>query len=258
MQSPRRGHQSHGVQDHCVQPLPGLPGSTFPAGHSGTAAEGTQVTKARPLPGSCNGRGKIEGKIWCGDFFAEGAEYPVDADLVIGNPPWGSTAVEGTPAAKWCANPDHQYPIPDKQISAAFVWKAAHHVADSGRICLVLPHGTIFNHSTTALEFQRSFFKRHAVDHVLNLVDYQFFLFEEARHPAIVMTYRKEAPENRQHAIEYWGPKTDWLVTRAEVIAVMPEDRCTLRLERCSMILKGRTHLKSGSSVTGQRREIGG
>ena len=63
---------------------------------------------------------------------------------------------------------------------------------------------------------------------MLNLVDYQFFLFEEARHPAIVITYRKKAPENRQHAIEYWGPKTDWLVTRAEVIAVMPEDRCTL------------------------------
>src|SRR5208337_2021968 len=172
--------------------------------------------------------GRIEGNIWCGDFFAEGNKYPVDADLVVGNPPWGSTALQGTPAAKWCANPDHQYPIPDKQISAAFVWKAAHHVADSGRICLVLPHGTIFNHGTTALEFQRTFFKCHAVDHVLNLVDYQFFLFEEARHPAIVVTYRKRAPENRRHAIEYWGPKSDWLVTRAEVIAVMPEDRCTL------------------------------
>ena len=172
--------------------------------------------------------GEIEGHIWCGDFFAENSGYPIDADLVIGNPPWGSTAVEGTPAATWCANLDHQYPVPDKQISAAFVWKAAHHAADSGRICLVLPHGTLFNHSTTALEFQRTLFKRHAIDYVLNLVDYQFFLFEEARHPAIVITYRKCAPENRQHAIEYWTPKADWLVMRAEVVVVMPEDRCAL------------------------------
>ncbi len=172
--------------------------------------------------------GEIEGNIWCGDFFAEGTEYPVDANLVIGNPPWGSTAVEGTPAAKWCAHPDHQYPVPDKQIAAAFVWKAAHHVVDSGRMCLVLPHGTLFNHSTTALEFQRTLFKCHAVNHVLNLADYQFFLFEEACHPALVVAYRKKAPENRQHAIEYWGPKTDWLVTRTEVIAITPEDRCTL------------------------------
>jgi hypothetical protein len=172
--------------------------------------------------------GKIEGNIWCGDFFAEATEYPVDADLVVGNPPWGSTAVQDTPAARWCANPHHQCPIPDKQISAAFVWKAAHHVADSGSICLILPHGTIFNHSTTALEFQQSFFTRHAVNHVLNLVDYQFFLFEEARHPAIVVTYQKKEPESRYHTIDYWGPKTDWLVTRAEIIAVTPEDRCTL------------------------------
>jgi hypothetical protein len=171
---------------------------------------------------------EIEGNIWCGDFFADNAQYLADADLVIGNPPWGSTAVGGTSAAKWCAHPDHRYPVPDKQISAAFVWKAAHHVADSGRVCLVLPHGTLFNHSTTALDFQRTLFKRYAVDHVLNLADYQFFLFEEARHPAIVVTYRKNMPQNRHHAIEYWAPKADWLVTRAEVIAVMPEDRYTL------------------------------
>ena len=171
-------------------------------------------------------QGEIEGNIWCADFFAENPAYLTDADLVVGNPPWGSNAVPSTPAASWCA--EHQCPIPDRQISAAFIWKAANHVTDSGRICLVLPHGTIFNHSATALEFQRTLFKRHAVDRVLNLVDYQFFLFEEARHPAIVITYRRGAPKNRQQPIEYWGPKTDWLVTRAEVIAVMPEDRCTL------------------------------
>lgn len=171
-------------------------------------------------------RDKVEGNIWCADFFADGASYLANADLVVGNPPWGSTAVPKTPAASWCA--ENNYPVPDKQISAAFVWKAAHHVSDSGRVCLILPHGTIFNHGATALEFQRNLFSRHAVDRVLNLADYQFFLFEEARHPAIVMSYRKQAPESRRHAIDYWGPKTDWLVTRAEVIAVQPEDRSTL------------------------------
>lgn len=168
----------------------------------------------------------VEGNIWCGDFFDDNGNYPKSVDLVVGNPPWGSTAAPETPAAKWSAT--HQFPIPDKQISAAFVWKAPEHVAEAGKICLVLPHGIIFNHSTIALEFQRRFFDRHAVDHVLNLVDYQFFLFEEARHPAIVLTYQKTAPKNRQHRIDYWAPKTDWLVTRAEIITVMPEDRCVV------------------------------
>lgn len=184
-----------------------------------------------------NGSERIEGSIWCADFFAKDADYLTSADLIVGNPPWGSTATPETPAAKWCA--EHQCPVPDKQISAAFVWKAAHHVADNGRVCLVLPHGTIFNHSATALEFQRTFFSRHAVDRVLNLVDYQFFLFEEARHPAIVVSYQKGAPESGRHPIEYWGPKTDWLVTRAEIIAVMPEDRSTLTTSEILSDLNG-------------------
>jgi hypothetical protein len=183
-------------------------------------------------------RGEIEGNIWCGDFFSEGADYPVGASLVIGNPPWGTAASE-TPAAKWCAHPDHQYPVPDKQISAAFVWKAAYHVAESGRICFVLPHGTLFNHNTTALEFQRQLFKRHAVDHVLNLADYQRFLFEEAGHPALVISYQAKSGTPR-HAFEYWAPKADWLVTRTEVIAVTPEDRCTLSVGQVLKDLEGR------------------
>lgn len=215
------------MQNHCLQSLPGIFGSTFPRDIQELRQNGHKLPRLIHDSRN-NGREKIEGNIWCADFFARDADYLTNADLIVGNPPWGSIATPDTPAAKWCA--EHQCPVPDRQISAAFVWKAAHQVSNSGRICLILPHGTIFNHSATALEFQRTFFSRHAVDRVLNLVDYQFFLFEEARHPAIVVNYRKEAPESGRHPVEYWGPKTDWLVTRAEVIAVMPEDRCTLTI----------------------------
>jgi N-6 DNA Methylase len=184
--------------------------------------------------------GAVEGNIWCGDFFAECAEYPRNVDLVIGNPPWGSTATDGTPAATWCAHPDRLYPVPDKQIATAFIWKATHHVSDSGRICLVLPHGTIFNHSTTALDFQRNFFKRHAVEVILNLVDYQFFLFAEARHPAIVVTYRKDAPAAAHHTIQYWAPKADWLIMRGEIIAIAPDDRSRVDLREVLDDLEGK------------------
>jgi hypothetical protein len=172
--------------------------------------------------------GAVEGNIWCGDFFDELPPYPTDVDLVIGNPPWGSKAVDDTPAAKWCAHPGHPCPLPDKQIATAFIWKAAHHARADGRISLVLPYGTLFHHSDAALNFQRVFIGRHAVDHVLNLTDYQFFLFAEARHPAVVITYRAAPPSNPMHQIEYWAPKTDWLVKRAELMTISPEDRSTI------------------------------
>lgn len=189
-------------------------------------------------PNAIAGR-EVEGNIWCGDFFAEDAHYPVNADLVIGNPPWGSTAVPGTAAAKWCADPEHQYPIPDKQIAAAFIGKAAFHVVDGGKICFVLPHGTLFNQSKPALAFQRTFLKKHAVDCVLNLADFQRFLFEESEHPALVVCYQKAAPATLRHEIDYWAPKTNWLVTKAEVIAIMPEDRSKLTVGEVLQDLNG-------------------
>ena len=170
----------------------------------------------------------VEGNIWCGDFFSETGEYPSDVEVVIGNPPWGSTAEAGSPAAVWCSRSNATLTVPDKQIAAAFVWKAAHHVNNAGRVCFVLPHGTLFNRSNTALQFQRTLFTRHAVDQVVNLADYQRFLFEEAGHPAIVVSYRKPSPKDRQHKIQYSAPKVDWLVTRSEVVAVAPEDRDTV------------------------------
>lgn len=172
----------------------------------------------------CGTAGK--GNIRCGDFFGDRDQTPKDVSLVVGNPPWGSTADEKSPAGIWCAK--HDRPLPNKQIAAAFVWKAAQHIAGDGRVCLVLPHGLLFNHSTTAISFQKSWVKSHAIDRVLNLADFQRFLFEKAGHPALVVSYRKAAPASTAHRIEYWGPKADWMVTKAEVITIAPQDRTTL------------------------------
>ncbi len=174
--------------------------------------------------------------IWRGDFFDDRVCCPIGVDLVIGNPPWGSVLGKGTAPAVWCEAKG--LPVPDKQIAAAFVWKAPTHLADSGRVCLVLPCGTLFNHSKAALSFQAEWLRRHAVDRVINLADYQRFLFEEARHPAVVARYRKAAP-GTAHRIQYWGPKADWNITQAEVITVQPQDRTTLKLRDILEDLKG-------------------
>jgi hypothetical protein len=165
------------------------------------------------------------GNIQCADFFAEDVAFPSEVDIVIGNPPWGSIATSTTPAGMWCEV--HDRLLPDKQIAAAFVWKAVEHLAANGKVCFVLPHGLIFNHSTTAVPFQKAWISAHAVDCVLNLADLRFFLFEKAIHPAIVVRYQKAAPKDGNHRINYWAPKADWTVTKTEVITVAPQDRMT-------------------------------
>lgn len=178
-------------------------------------------TESAPAP-----QAEHTGSIWHRDFFTETDELPTDVDLVVGNPPWGSIATDDTPAAAWCKSQEKA--IPDRQVAAAFMWKAPSHLSTHGRVCFVLPHGILFNHSKKAIGFQRDFISHHTVEHVLNLTDYQFFLFEEARHPALVVRYRKHPPEDRKSPIEYWAPKADWPVTRAEIISIAPEDRNTV------------------------------
>ncbi|MFT3881095.1 MAG: N-6 DNA methylase [Gemmatales bacterium] len=166
---------------------------------------------------------KTPGNIRRADFFDGTNTLPSDVDLVIGNPPWGSTATNDTPAAKWCVS--QAKPVPDKQIAAAFVWKAADHITNSGRVCFLLPDGILFNSSSTALEFQRDFISRHSIDRVLNLADFRWFLFERAVHAALVVAYKKAPVTDTRHEIEYWVPKTDWGVIGAEVITIAPNDR---------------------------------
>ena len=188
--------------------------------------------KGRALPGlvvsnsDCPVDKLNHGNIREADFFAEGTPFPHDVSLVIGNPPWGSIATEDTAAGRWCVA--NTRPLPDNQIAAAFIWKAATHTAVDGRVCLVLPHGILFNHSTTAVPFQMAWVKSHSIQRVINLADLRFLLFKKAIHPAVVVSYSKEAPAGDGHPIEYWTPKADWIVTQAEVITIAPQDRTSV------------------------------
>ena len=178
----------------------------------------------------------VPGTIRCADFF-EQQDFPNDVDLIVGNPPWGSTAGSKTLAGLWCVHAGK--PLPDSQIAAAFVWKAAAHVSATGRISLVLPHGVLFNHSPAAVRFQRKWVEEHSIERVLNLADLRLFLFSEAIHPALVVNYRKAPGDAQRDEIEYLTPKADWTTTQAEVIVVGATDRRSIRLSKLLSDLDG-------------------
>ena len=175
--------------------------------------------------------------IRCADFFTDAAELTQKPNIIVGNPPWGSAKDRNTPAVRWCA--ERSLPHPDRQMATAFIWKAPSDLEEGGKVCFVLPHGTLFNHSVTALKFQKDFFQRHAVGLIFNLADYQRFLFEESEAPALVIRYQKERPVNSAHSIDYCAPKTDWSVTQAEIISVQPQDRSRLTIREVLDDLKG-------------------
>jgi hypothetical protein len=174
--------------------------------------------------------------ILCADFFAKNLPTPTGFDYVIGNPPWKSVKSAKASSVRWCA--DRYLPMPDRQVATAFVWKAPEHLAPGGAVCFVLPHGVLFNHGTVAIRFQRKWLGRHQVESVLNLSDYQRFLFEDAENPALVVRYRKEAPAERVARIHYLTPKTDWSAAKAELISIYPQDQTWIGLGEVLQDLK--------------------
>lgn len=177
-----------------------------------------------------------EGTIRCADFFTQAATLPHNVDIIVGNPPWGS-AKESSPAARWCK--ERNLPHPDRQMAIAFTWKAASHLEDGGKVCFVLPYGTLFNHNPIAIHFQKLFFRTQAVDRVVNLTDFQRFLFQESEAPALVIRYRKEKPADSAHLIDYWAPKADWAVVQAEIVTITPQDRARITVREVLNDLNG-------------------
>ena len=195
------------------------------------------LKKVKVLPRLVADEGSDAATIRCADFFTDAASLPEPVDYVIGNPPWAKAKGRTAPASMWCAA--RKLPFPGKQIAAAFIWKAAEYLTPEGKACFVLPHGLLFNHTESAVAFQDRWFKTHAIEVILNLADYQRFLFEEAEAPALVVRYAKEKPADTAHQIDYWSPKTDWAVTQAEVISILPQDRARLTIREVLDDLKG-------------------
>jgi hypothetical protein len=172
------------------------------------------------------------GTIRYADFFSDGAALPQKAHLIVGNPPWGSSKDRNAPAVQWVA--ERKLPHPDRQMASAFIWKAPEHLEGAGRVCFLVPHGTLFNHSEIAVRFQQSFFRRYAVDRVVNLTDFRMFLFADSKAGSLVMRYGKEKPVDSAHVIDYWAPKTDWAITQAEIMTIVSQDRS--RLTVCEVL----------------------
>ena len=93
-----------------------------------------------------------------------------------------------------------------------------------------MPSTILFEQVSTSIEFQKQFLARNTVDLILNLTDYQRFLFQHAEYPAIVLSYRSQTPETHSE-LAYWFPKFDWKVKNANVISISEYDRHTIDLE---------------------------
>lgn len=182
-------------------------------------------------------------RVLADNFFSKNLPLPADFNLIIGNPPWigrgqerdeimeqwlASDANASRDIAPKAKSSHRNFFTPDRQSANGFMWKIPQHLRHDGRACLVLPTKVFMNENTNA--FQAGWLKKFSLDHVLQLSDYSFLIFEEADCPAVIARFSPSKPADKA-VIRYDTPKVDRSDPRHALITVLSEDQKGLRLD---------------------------
>ena len=180
----------------------------------------------------------VEHTIFCRDFFEDDLPQALSGfDFIVGNPPW--VKVKGETLSlmeEWCKR--EELPLAQRQLAYGFIWKALCHLNNGGEICFLLPAAVLFNHQDKALKFQCKWLSKCLVKQIVNLSDMYLYLFDGAIRPALIAKYKSIESGDHAEFVDYISPKTDWGVLRAEILAILPEDRKVVNLKEVLSDLK--------------------
>ena len=177
-------------------------------------------------------RGRILPVLWGEnlrhrDFFEKHA-HDVQADVVIGNPPWSSRPGadgEDRSSVKWCDA--ERVLMPGKEDAWAFVWKSLRHLRDGGIVAFLLPAmAFLHNHAKNAVAARGRLVRDVRILRIVNFADLRFQLFEGAVRPAALFIFRHSDREVPAYRFEYWTPKADLNLKIKRLITLSSADKC--------------------------------
>lgn len=121
---------------------------------------------------------KLGGRnLRCGDFFdpetlasTDEHQWPEKFDIIVGNPPFESKL---TPIARTAekARSKLQPKIPDSNAAYFFLERGLQSLTDGGALCLLQPHGLLYNSGTEA--FRQHLMQLARLDTVLDFVSFR-------------------------------------------------------------------------------------
>ena len=157
------------------------------------------------------------------DFF-DGSETGLQADVVIGNPPWTSRRAPDRSSIAWCA--EHDLPMPGNEGAWGFVWKSLRHLRAGGVMAFLLPAmGFLHNHSPVAVKAREELARTARLLRIVNFADLRFQLFEGAVRPAALMIMGRGTVDGPGYRFDYWAPKADLNLRMGRMITLSSADK---------------------------------
>lgn len=175
------------------------------------------------------------------DVEAEVKEEPVRrrflsecADIVVGNPPWGSPTNQGADtreaaqtAMKWCQARGNA--VGDKELSQAFIHRTHDLLRDGGRAGLLVSTGVFFKRQRNSREFRKQWLASSTLEDVVNFAPVRHAFFEQAIAPFASVVFEKRKPKSRTHRFCYYSAKNTGFVERLQVVRLSKPDLHVVR-----------------------------
>lgn len=150
---------------------------------------------------------KLEGSnLLAGDFFShlEAVRTLGGKDgfsTIAGNPPFLSKLSEAAEKAE-DDNEDDSDEVPDNQMAYLVAREAMTLLKDGGRLCLIQPHGFLYNSNANMSAFRRNFIANNQVEAVLDFCSIRkLYDGNDPKTVAVLATRRKPKPE---HSINHY------------------------------------------------------
>lgn len=175
--------------------------------------------------------GKILPELWghslCHQDFFDVSPDDVQADVVIGNPPWTSRKGPDRSSVKWCEV--ENLPMPGKEDAWAFVWKSLRHLQDGGIVAFLLPAmGFLHNYAGSTVAARNSLIRVARIWRIINFSDLRFQLFDGAVRPAALIVFGRSSTQSLDYRFDYWVPKADLNLKVKRLITLSTADRSTI------------------------------
>jgi len=157
------------------------------------------------------------------------------ADVVVGNPPWGTAKREDAKgveacdvAMEWCRN--RKMPIGDRELSQAFIHLSLEQLRDGGVAGLLVSSGIFFKQQEKSQAFRTAWLSKSKLLHVTNFSHLRHLFFKgggrfaEACAPFASVLFEKTPFSDAEHRFEYWSPKLTAAAERLQAVVLQKTD----------------------------------
>ena len=150
------------------------------------------------------------------------------ADIVVGNPPWGSTSTKAAREERdrerividWCKK--KELPIGDRERSQAFIWRAMDLLKKDGAAGMLVSAGVLFKHGSLSRSFRTQWLRNACIEEVFNFIHVRKIFFKEAISPFLGIFFNKSSPNDVP--IFYWSAKQTKLINKTQAILFSKHD----------------------------------